>query len=133
MCILKHTLPAPDIRPISIQIPYYANLRKLCRYYNMFYCISFAVYNVFLSSYVVWRSDLLIHMMLFDGFILLECFVTPADISMGLMQAESPPPIFRVIIGYMHLYREIVECKTIIILTCHLSRWRFYLDPTTPT
>jgi len=33
---------------------------------------------------VVWRNDLLIHTMLLDGFILLESFVSPADISMGI-------------------------------------------------
>jgi len=44
--ILKHTLTLPDIRSISIQIPYYTSLRKLCRYYNMFNFISFAIYNV---------------------------------------------------------------------------------------
>ena len=49
--------------------------------------ISFVMYNVesiLLSSYVVWRNDLLIHTMLLDGFILLESFVTPAGISMGI-------------------------------------------------
>ena len=77
----------PDILCISIQIPYYTNVRKLCRYYNMFEFISFVVYNVesiLLSSYVVWRNDLLIHTMLLDGFILLESFVTPVGISMGI-------------------------------------------------
>ena len=75
------------ILSISIQIPYYTNVRKLCRYYNMFESISFVMYNVepiLLSSYVVWRIDLLIHTMLLDGFILLESFVTPAGISMGI-------------------------------------------------
>jgi len=42
------------------------------------------VESVLLSSYVVWRNDLLIHTMLLDGFILLEAFVTPADISVKL-------------------------------------------------
>ena len=87
ICMLKHTLPVLDLRPISIQIPYYTNVRKLCRYYNMFECISFVMYNVesiLLSSYVVWRNDLLIHTMLLDGFILLESFVTPAGISIGI-------------------------------------------------
>lgn len=77
----------PDIISISIQIPYYTNVRKLCLYYNMFESISFAMYNVesmLLSSYVVWRNDLLIYTMLLDGFILLESFVTPAGISMGI-------------------------------------------------
>ena len=80
ICILKHTLPVPDIISISIQIPYYTNVRKLCRYNNMFESISFVMYHVesiLLSSYVVWRNDLLIHIMLFDRFILLESFVTP--------------------------------------------------------
>ena len=27
ICILKHTLPVPDIISISIQIPYYTNVR----------------------------------------------------------------------------------------------------------
>ena len=52
----KSTLPVPDILSISIQIPYYTNIRKLCRYYNMFESISFVMYNVesiVLSSYVV--------------------------------------------------------------------------------
>ena len=34
--ILKRTLPVPDIISISIQIPYYTNVRKLCRCYDMF-------------------------------------------------------------------------------------------------
>ncbi|KAK2151160.1 hypothetical protein LSH36_374g06000 [Paralvinella palmiformis] len=75
ICTLKSTLPVPDILSISIQIPYYTNLRKLCRYYNMFESISFVMYNVeyiLFSSYVVWRNDLLIHTMLLDGFIFLE-------------------------------------------------------------
>jgi len=49
--------------------------------------ISFVMYNVestLLSSYVVWRNDLLIHIMLLDGFILVESFVTPAGVSMGI-------------------------------------------------
>jgi hypothetical protein len=53
----------------------------------MFESISFVMYNVefiLLSSYVVWRNDLLIHTMLLDGFILLESFVTLAGISMGI-------------------------------------------------
>ena len=83
----KRTLPVPDILSISIQIPYYTNVRRLCHYYNLFESISFVMYNIesiLLSSYVVWRNDLLIHTMLFDGFILLESFVTPAGISMGI-------------------------------------------------
>jgi len=53
----------------------------------MFESISFVMYNVestLLSSYVVWRKDLLIHTMLLRGFILLGSFVTPAGISMGI-------------------------------------------------
>ena len=49
--------------------------------------INFDIYNVeyvLLSSYVVGRNDLLIHTMLFDGFILLESFVTPGDFSTGI-------------------------------------------------
>jgi len=72
---------------IAIQIPYYTSVRKLCRYYNMFESISFVIYNVesiLLSSYVVWRNDLLIHTMLLGGFILMESFVTQAGISMGI-------------------------------------------------
>jgi len=87
LCTLKRTLPVPDILFISIQIPYYTNVRKLCRYYNMFEFISLVMYNVdciLLSSYVVWRNDLLIQTMLFGGFILLGLFVTPAGISMGI-------------------------------------------------
>ena len=42
ICILEHILPGPDIRPISIQIPYYTNVRKLSCYYDMFKSISFA-------------------------------------------------------------------------------------------
>ena len=87
LCTLKRTLPVPDILSISIQIPYYTNVRKLCRYYNMFGSIRFVMYNVesrLLSSYVVWQNDLLINTMLLDGIILLESFVTPAGISMGI-------------------------------------------------
>ena len=43
ICTLKRTLPVPDILSISIQIPYYTNVRKLCRYYNMFESISFVI------------------------------------------------------------------------------------------
>ena len=80
------TLPVPDVRPISIQIPYYTNVRKLCRYYNLFNSISFAIYNVesVLLTLSACRNDLFIHIMLFDGFLLLESFVTPAGISMGI-------------------------------------------------
>ena len=49
--------------------------------------ISFVMYNVesiLLSSYVVWRNDLLIKTILVDGFILLGSFVTPAGISMSV-------------------------------------------------
>jgi len=95
ICILKQTFPVPDIRPISIQNPYYTNVRKLCRYYNMFMSISLAMYNVesiLLSSYVVWRNDLLIHTRQLDGFILLEALVIPLDISMGIkLQTEFIP------------------------------------------
>ena len=66
ICTLKRTLPVPDILSISIQIPYNPNVRKLCRYYNIFESISFVMYNVesiLLSSYVVWRNDLLIYTM----------------------------------------------------------------------
>jgi len=51
----------------------------------MFNFISFAMYHVesvLVSSYMVWWNDLLIHKMLFDGFIVLESFVTTADIAM---------------------------------------------------
>ena len=87
LCTLKRTMPVPDILSISIQIPYYTNVRKLCRYYNMFEFISFAMYNVesiLLSSYLVWRNDLLIYTMLLNGFILLESLVTPEGISIGI-------------------------------------------------
>jgi len=87
LCNLKRTLPVPDILSIFIQIPYYTNVRKLCRYYKMFESISFVMYNVesiLLSSYVVWRNDLLILTMLLDEFIHLESSVTPAGISMGI-------------------------------------------------
>ena len=66
----------------SIQIPYYTNVRKLCRYYNIFKFISFAIYiagSIFLSSYVVWRNDLLIYTIVLGGYIL-ESFVSPAVI-----------------------------------------------------
>ena len=80
-----------DIRPISIQIPYYTNLRNVCRYY-MFYSINFAMYKVesiMLSSYVVRRKDLLIHTMLLDGFTFLDVFVTPTDNAIGIkLRAE---------------------------------------------
>ena len=80
---------------ISIHIPYYTNVRKICRNYYMFSIIRFDLRNVesiLLSSYVVWHNDLLIHTMLLDGFILLESFVTPAGISMGInMRTELVP------------------------------------------
>jgi len=56
ICTLKRTLPVPDILSISFQIPYYPNVRRLCRHYNMFEYISFVMFNVesiMLSSYVV--------------------------------------------------------------------------------
>jgi len=42
------------------------------------------VESVLLFSYVVWRSNLLIHTRLFNGFIFLEVFVTPTYIAMGI-------------------------------------------------
>ena len=42
----QDTLYVPDIQPILFQIPYYTNVRKLCRYYNMFKSINVARYNV---------------------------------------------------------------------------------------
>jgi len=53
----------------------------------MFYSITFEGYEVefvLLSSYMVWREKLLIPTMLVNGFILLEAFVIPVDISMGI-------------------------------------------------
>ena len=88
ICTLKRTLPVPDILSISIQRPYYTNVRRLCRYYNMFESITFVMYNVesiLLSSYLVWRNDLLIHTMLLD--------VTPAGISMGIKLRTEIFPI----------------------------------------
>ena len=95
-------------RPISIQITYYTNVRKLCRYYNMFESISFVMYNVesiLLSSYVVWRNDLLIHTigiyfhiylttMLFDRFIIPELFLTLVVISLGIKRRTDLPPYY---------------------------------------
>ena len=152
LCTIKRTLPVPDILSISIQIPYYTNVRKLCRYYNMFEFISLVMYNVesiLLCSYVVWRNDLLIHTILLDGFILLELFVTPAGISMGIkLRTEFFPILWGI---RLHWYGKFVKCIAIIILTCHSryrrSAWnplfstigqiyqmdrRFNLDPTTP-
>ena len=61
----------------------------------MYEPISFAMYSVeyiLLFSYMVWPSDLLIHTVLLGGFILLESFVTPACISMGIkLRTESYP------------------------------------------
>ena len=58
----------------------------------MFESINFVMYNVesiLLSSYMVWRNDLLIRTMLFDGVILLEAFVTQGDSSMDIkLRAE---------------------------------------------
>jgi len=82
ICVLKHALPMSYIISISIQISYYTNVRKSCRYYNMF---MYNVESILLSSYMVCRNDLLIHTMLLDGFILLESFVILAGISMGFM------------------------------------------------
>jgi len=152
LCTLKRTLPMPDILSIFIHIPYYTNVRKLCRYYNMFEFISFLMYNIesiLLSSYVVWRNDLLIHTMLLDGFILLETFVTPAGIAMGIKLRTEIFPILWVI--RLQWYRNLFKYIAIIIPTCHSqyrrSAWnplfstmgqidqmdrRFNLDPTTP-
>jgi len=64
----------------------------------MFSITRSAMYNVesvLLSSYVVWRSDLLIRTKRFDGIILLGSFVTPAGISMGIkLRTESPPSYY---------------------------------------
>jgi len=152
LCTLKRTLPVPDILSISINIPHYTSVSKLCLYYNMFESISFVMYHVesiLLSSYVVWRNDLLIHTILLDGFILLESFVTPAHISISIKLRTEFFPILWVI--RLHWYRKIVKCIAIIIPTCHSqyrrSAWnplfstkgqinqvdrRFNLDPTTP-
>jgi len=82
--------------------------------------ISFATHHVeyiLLSSYVVWRNDLLNHTMLLDGFILLESFVTPAGISMASKLRKVFFPILWVI--WLHWYSTIVECIAIIIPTYH--------------
>ena len=53
----KTHIAVTDILSISIQISYYPNVSRLCRYFNMFEYISFVGYNVesiVLSSYVVW-------------------------------------------------------------------------------
>ena len=97
--MVKQTLRVSDIGPISMRISYYINISELCGYNNTLYCISFAVYeveSVLLSCYIVWRNNLLIHIMLLDGFILLEAFVTPAIILMDIkLQAEYFPHIVR--------------------------------------
>ena len=118
-------------RHISVQIHYDINVKMLYRYYTMFNSISFAMYNVesiLLSSYVVWWNDLLIHTMLFDGFILVEGFVTPAGITMDIkLWAEFFPKLWVI---RLHWYRKIVECIAIIISTCHLvhlrSAWKVF-------
>jgi len=105
------------------------------------------VESILLSSYV--ENHLLIHIMLFDRFILLESFVTPAGISMGIKLRTEFFPILWVI--RLHWYRKFVKCIAIIIPTCHSQyrryAWnplfstmgpidqvdrRFNLDPTTP-
>jgi len=114
-----------DIRPISIQIPYYTNVRKLCRYYNSYNFINFAkhdVESVLLYSYVVWRNDLLIHTMLFGGFILLEAFVIPADIFMSIRLWVQMFPILWVIM--LHSNRKIVQCLDIIIIPICPEQYR---------
>ena len=53
----------------------------------IFKSVIFAMYNVdsiLLSSYVVWRKDLLIHTMRLDGFILPGLFGIPAGIYIGI-------------------------------------------------
>jgi len=53
----------------------------------------YKVESILLSSYVIWRNDLLNHTMLFDGFILLELCVTPAGIFMGIKMRTEIFPI----------------------------------------
>ena len=116
----KQTLPVSDIGPISMEIPYYINIRELCGYYNTLYYISFVMYqveSVLLSCYIVWWNNLLIHIMLLGGFILLETFITPAIISINIKQQVEDFPILWVI--RFHSCREIVESIAIIIPTCH--------------
>jgi PAS domain-containing protein len=98
---------------------------------------------------MIWRNDLLIHTMMFNGFILRDAFVNPADISMGIKLRAECFPILGVI--RLNWYRRIVECGAIIITTCdsqyRRTAWnplfstmaqldhgdrRFNLDPTTP-
>jgi len=46
---------------------------------------------------MIWRNDLLIHTMMFNGFILRDAFVNPADISMGIKLRAECFPILGVI------------------------------------
>ena len=59
--------------------------KKAMSLLNVFNCFQLDIHNVvyvLLSSYVVWRNDLLIHAMLFDRFILLEACVNLIVIAM---------------------------------------------------
>ena len=111
MHILNHTLPVPDVIPISIHIPYYTNVRNWWLYYNMFYCISFVMYNVesvLLSFCGVLRNYLLlIHAIMFDGFIFLGAFVTPANISWSIKLWPGIVPLLWVI--RLQSYRKIID------------------------
>ena len=83
----------------------------------VFEFISFVMYNVesiLLSSYVVWRNHLLIHTMLLDEFILLESFVTPVGISMGIkLRTEF---VSHIMSNWDTLILE--KCLAIIITMC---------------
>ena len=90
-----------------------------CRY-HLFGDMVFINGNIFIN-------DPLIHIMLFDGFILLESFVAPADISIFIKLRIEFFPILWVI--RLHSYRKIVKCIAIIIPTCHSQYRRSAWNP----
>ena len=134
---------------ITTLVAYKIHVRSLLQH---FLSISFVIYNVesiFLSSYVVRRNDLIIHTMLFNGFILMSALLLRQTSPWVLSWGQSPPPILRV--SRLNPYRKIVEWIATLIPRCHSQYWRsawnllfstmgqidqvdrrFNLDPTTP-
>ena len=121
ICILKHTLPVLDVRSISIQIPYYTNVRKLCRYYNMFESISFVMYNVesVLSTFylVVWNVVPSFHIILLMDLNSWKRLLSRQTSPWAFSYKNRFFPILWVI--RLHWYGKIVDCIGNIIRTCH--------------
>ena len=98
---------------------YYTNVRKLCRYYNMFESISFVIYNVesiLLSSQVVWRKT----------YQFIQCCLMDLYFWSRLLLRQVSPWVLSCGQSFSHIksnqvthIQENVECLAIIFPTFH--------------